>query len=194
MFDPRHCVLAASAGLQAGDQVSQVRCGRYRCRMRFDGQVWFDFSATAVWHFYRFVRELAAQGTTVSLDWQPLPTEGQEAAMATYVSLSSPEARGRFLHALLGLVHIEGQDPADAVVVAQAVRAANVEPGPHGSLDHLKDEAAQLGVRAVPSLYRHGPVVIVRLNGASLVGDLERRAATILAMAADDGIWELSKP
>ena len=162
--------------------------------MRLDGQVWFDFSDAAVWHFYRFVRELAARGSTVSLDWQPLPSEDQHEAMSLFVSLSSHEDRGRFLHALLGLVHLEGQDPSDADVVARAAAAAKVDQGPGGSLDDLAHEAAQLGVHRVPSLYRHGPVVTIRLNGASLEGDLERRAATILAMTGDDGIWELSKP
>jgi len=162
--------------------------------MEFTGQVWFDFSDGAVWHFYRFVRELAAHGGTVALDWRPLPTEGQEEAMTVFESLASAEDRGRFLHALLGLVHIEGLDPGDSEVVAQATRAATVEPGIRGSLDALAAEAAQLGVRAVPALYRHGPVVTIRLNGASLGGDLKRRAATILAVTGDDGIWELSKP
>jgi len=162
--------------------------------MNFDGQVWFDFRDPAVWQFYRFVRELAARRHTVALEWRPFPTEGQEDAMLTYESLASPDDRGRFLHSLLGLVHIEGRDPGDPGVVATAVLAANVEPGDHRSLDSAAAAAAQLGVQAVPSLYRLGPIVTVRLNGAALLGDVEQRAATILAMAADDGIWELSKP
>ncbi|MGI9528704.1 MAG: hypothetical protein ACR2NG_03260 [Acidimicrobiia bacterium] len=162
--------------------------------MKLDGQLWFNFSDVAVWHFYRFVRALATQGSTVSLDWQPLPSEDQHEAMSLFVSLSSHEDRGRFLHALLGLVHLEGQDPGDADVVARAAAAAEVEQGPRGSLDDLAHQAAQLGVQRVPSLYRHGPVVTIRLNSASLEGDLERRASTILAMTGDDGIWELSKP
>lgn len=162
--------------------------------MNFEGQVWFDFSEGAVWHFYRFVRELAARGSTVALEWRPLPAEGQLEAMTVFESLASVEDRGRFLHAMLGLVHIEGEDPCSAEVVAQAALAAKVEPGVAGSLDGLAREAAQLGVQAVPTLYRHGPVVTIHLNGASLVGDLEQRAATILAMTGDDGIWGLSKP
>lgn len=173
---------------------SQGRTRRYIWSMNFDGQVWFDFRDAAVWQFYRFVRELASRGNTVALEWRPLPTDGQVDAMVTYESLTTPDDQGRFLHALLGLVHIEGRDPGDPIVVAEAVSAANVEPGDRGSLETLSAAAAHLGVRAVPSLYRLGPVVTVRLNGAALWGDLEHRAATILAMAGDDGIWELSKP
>ena len=162
--------------------------------MDFDGQVWFNFTDDAVWRFYRFVRELASAGARVGLDWRPLPTEAEAGAMSVFESLSSPEDRGRYLHALLGLVHIEDRDPGEPETVAEAVRAAEVQPGARAALDSLTEEAARLGVRTVPALYRHGPVVTVRLTDAALSGDVRRTAATILEMASDDGIWELSKP
>jgi protein-disulfide isomerase len=164
--------------------------------MDFDGQVWFDFVDDDVWQFYRFVRRLASEGNSVALEWRPLPTDGQEEPMVAFESLRSAGDRGRFLHAMLGLVHIEELDPSDPATLERAVETAKVVvPAPsQETLDALRTEAAQLGVRSVPSLYRRGPIVVVRLNAAALEGDIEQRAATILAMASDDGIWELSKP
>jgi 2-hydroxychromene-2-carboxylate isomerase len=167
--------------------------------MRFEGEVWFDFRSTAVWIFYRFVRSLAADGHEVTLEWKPLPVDDERAAMALHASLDDPDERGRFLHAMLGLVHLEGQDPADPETVRRALDACGLSPeinleGRETALARLEDAASQLAIRRVPTLYRHGPATTIVLNAAALEGDLAARAATILAMTDDDGIWELTKP
>jgi hypothetical protein len=165
--------------------------------VQFQGQVWFDFSERSVWEFYRFVREVAAQGDAVSLEWQPLPAEGQEPMASAYLSLTGPVDRGRFLHAALGLVHLEGADAADPSTVAAAAVASGLEVDASvdvAALDRLRSEATDLGVVSVPTVYRHGPVLHVVLNAAATMGDVRTRARTIWAMLDDDGIWELSKP
>ena len=164
--------------------------------MDFEGEVWFDFRDEAVWHFYRFVRELASQGHRVALEWTPLPDERDADAMAAFVSLATPTERGRFLHAMLGLVHLDGADPSEASTVQDAAEAARIEITSTSSVDlaAIDRRARDMGVHSVPSLYRHGPVVAIRLNGAALMGDAEATARTLLAVADDDGIWEVRKP
>jgi hypothetical protein len=173
---------------------------RYIGSMRFDGQVWFDFSSADVWNFYRFVNAVAAAGNEVTLDWVPLPTVGQHEAMATFLALESSTDRGRFLHAMLGLTHLEGADPGSAATrtraLAEVGRDVDADAWDRGraSLERLVGEARDLGVSGVPALYRHGPAVRVSLNAAALLGDVSERASLILAVAQDDGVWGLVKP
>ncbi|MGI9584199.1 MAG: hypothetical protein ACR2N7_01255 [Acidimicrobiia bacterium] len=164
--------------------------------MQFDGQVRFNFGTPNVWHFYRFVRALATAGHAVALEWTPLPTDQERFAMEVYVSLERPEERGRFLHAMLGLVNLEREDSASRATVEKALNAAGLtQPDAVAAdLDALDRQASQLGVTSVPTMYRHGPAVAVALNDAALAGDLERRAAVILDVLDDDGIWSLAKP
>lgn len=173
------------------------RWSAYISGMRFDGQVWFDFSEPAVWQFYRFVRALAEAGNEVALEWKPLPRDGEEAIASTFLGLADPEERGRFLHAAFGLVHAEGGDPMSRSTVTAALAAARIEVVPDAAkdrLDALRTEARDLGVMDVPAMYRHGPVVRIELNGAATMGDVALRAGTILRMLDDDGIWGLTKP
>jgi hypothetical protein len=100
---------------------------------------------------------------------------------------------------MLGLVHIEGADPADPRTVARAAEAADVgipeDPAPGDrELDRLDRLARDLGVTSVPAMYRHGPVMAVTLNGAAMVGDPAPRAQLILDVLDDDGLWGLVKP
>jgi hypothetical protein len=166
--------------------------------MQFAGQVWFDFSSEPVWVFYRFARELAHGGAEVALEWLPLPNGRETMAMSTFVDVDDAADRGRFLHAMLGLVHLEDADPSSPATVERAAAEAGINVGsslmPHPDLDDLTERAAELGVRAVPSLYRHGPVTHITLSGAALSGDITSRAVVMLAMADDDGIWSLAKP
>lgn len=171
---------------------------RYIARMEFSGQVWFKFDCKDAWLFYRFVRSFAEADATVSLEWVPLPTEGEELAASALSSLSDPDDRGRFLHAMLGLVHIEGLAVGSAVTVAKAIDAAGVE-GAQQTVDRdlitaLTERAGALGVSSSPSLYRHGPVTAITLTPAVLEGDPVRTAEAILAVADNDGIWGLQKP
>lgn len=161
------------------------------------GQVWFDYVSPHVWRFYRFVRSVAETGTPVSLDWQPLPTEGQELAMTALATLTDPADRGRFLHAMLGLVHIKELAVEDPEIVARAAAVAGVhvpETPDAVMLADLTAQAASIGVDGTPSLYRHGSPMRIVLTEAALIDEPVATFATIISTADNDGIWELRKP
>jgi len=164
----------------------------------FTGQVWFDFSSPSVWVFYQWVRALASTGTAVGIEWLPLPKGTERAAMATLLAIDVPEDRGRYIHALLGLVHIEGRSPAELKTVAEALRAADLNSvivkDAHPLLADLRSRASGLGVDSVPMLYRRGPVMSIQLNPAVLSEDPRDVANTIDQVMDSDGIWELRKP
>jgi hypothetical protein len=165
--------------------------------MRFDGRVWFDFANPAVWQFYRFVLALAEDGNAVSLEWVPLHRGVEAEAMATFVSLATPQARGRFLHALLGLVHIEKLDPESPITVTKALEAAECDtPERVGevALEDITAKAEHMGVAETPTLYTGGPVMHIVLNQAATMGSLTETAEAIIAVLNSDGIWTLTKP
>jgi hypothetical protein len=166
--------------------------------MLFDGQIWFDFSSPSVWTFYRWVRQLSESGAEVAIEWLPLPKGTERAAMATLLSIEEPNHRGRYLHALLGLVHIEGEDASDLKTVTAALKAADLDSDivkdAHPLLEDLRSLATGLGVDAVPTLYRSGPVMSIQLNPAILNEDPRETAETINKVIGCDGMWELRKP
>lgn len=165
--------------------------------MRFDGRVWFTFSNPQVWEFYRFVRALAEAGNTVNLEWLPLYRDVEADAMSVFVSLPSPQDRGRFLHAMLGLVHLEHLDAEESSTVERAIVAAGLESVDRAGIEALTDiaEAASgMGVSDTPTIYSGGPVMHVVLNGAASVGDVRATAESILSVLNSDGIWTLAKP
>lgn len=166
--------------------------------MQFNGQVWFDFSTPSVWVFYRWVRALASSGAEVAIEWMPLPKGSERAAMATLLAIEKPQDRGRFIHAMLGLVHMEGLEASDMKTVAAALQAAGLESvvvkDAHPLLEALRTRATEVGVDVVPSLVRHGPALSIQLNPAVLDGDPQRAARTINDVIDSDGIWELRKP
>ena len=167
--------------------------------MQLYGKVWFDFTNPQVWHFYQFVRAFAKAGNSVALDWVPFFDGSEAEAMSTYVGLTSPQERGLYLHAMLGLVHIERLDPNETDTVTRAMTAAGLS-GESGDIDStaledLATAAREIGVAATPTFYQHGPVVHVVLNAAAASsGHLELTAQSIMAVLSDDGIWSLSKP
>jgi hypothetical protein len=171
---------------------------RYIDGMQFDGQVWFSFRNPDVWLFYRFVRELASAGSAVNLEWLPLPDPDEQTAMATFLAIAEPEQRGRFLHTMLGLIHIERQTFDDDVIVQRAVAVSDVKPGDvvasQDALSHLTETASSQGVVATPTVYRHGPASHIRLTDAALMGDTAATAALLLSVADNDGIWSVVKP
>jgi uncharacterized membrane-anchored protein len=118
--------------------------------------------------------------------------------MATLLAIDEPEDRGRYLHAMLGLVHMEGMSASDIRTVAAALQAADlnsvVVKDAHPLLEELRSRAMLLGVDAVPSLYRRGPVMSIQLNPAVLAEDPSETAETINRALGSDGIWELRKP
>lgn len=166
--------------------------------MRFTGQVWFDFSSPSVWVFYRWLRLLAESGSTVAIEWMPFPKGIERAAMSTLLSIEDPNDRGRFLHAMLGLVHMESMPATDIRTVAAALSVAELElevvRDAHPLLEQLRAEATKLGVDAVPTVYRHGPVLSIQLNPAVLNDDPNDTARRIIDVMESDGIWELRKP
>ena len=166
--------------------------------MQLDGRVWFDFANPQVWRFYQFIRAFAKAGNTVALDWVPLYQDSQAEAMSVYIGLSSPLERGRFLHALLGLVHIEGSDPDEREAVLRAMDAAGLSGGlplvDTSALEAMTTNASELGVTDTPTLYQLGPVAHIVLNAAASSGHLELTAQTIMSVLSDDGIWSITKP
>ena len=166
--------------------------------MEFSGQVWFKFYCKDAWLFYRFVRLLAESDATVSLEWVPIPVEGEELAASAHASHSASADRGRFLHAMLGLIHIEGLEPGDPKTVAKAMEAVGSKPAPaeidSQLIEALSERVGALGVAWSPSLYRHGPVTAITLTPAVLALDPIPTAESILAVADNDGIWGLQKP
>ncbi len=165
--------------------------------MRFNGRVWFSFANPSVWQFYTFVLALAREGNSVGLEWVPFYEGDERDAMATFVSLPSPQERGRFLHAMLGLVHIDKMDPGESSTVAAALRAAACDT-PTGvdvaTLEEIAEKAAELGVHDTPALFTGGPTMHVVMNEAAASGDVEATAAAVLAVLESDGIWRLAKP
>jgi hypothetical protein len=166
--------------------------------MLFDGQIWFDFSSPAVWTFYQWVRHLAESGADVAIEWLPLPKGTERAAMATLISINDPQDRGRYLHAMLGLVHTEGMEASDLKTVAAALQAADLDveivKDAHPLLEELRSLASSRGVDAVPTLYRGGPVMSIQLNPAILNENPWETAETINKVIGCDGMWELRKP
>lgn len=164
----------------------------------FTGQIWFDFSSPSVWVFYQWVRALASTGTDVAIEWLPLPKGTERAAMATLLAIEAPDDRGRYLHAMLGLVHIEGMEASDLKTVAAALGAADLNSvivkDAHPLLEELRSRATRLGVDAVPTLFRNGPVMSIQFNPAILAEDPLHTAETINRVLGSDGMWELRKP
>ena len=170
----------------------------YSWLMQLDGRMWFDFANPQVWHFYQFIRAFAKAGNTVALDWIPFYQGSEAEAMSVYIGLSSPLERGRFLHALLGLVHLEGLDPDDREAVLRAMDAAGVSGGlplvDTSALEAMAANAKELGVTSTPTLYQLGPVAHIVVNSAASRGHLELTAQTIMSVLSDDGIWSITKP
>ena len=165
--------------------------------MRFDGRVWFEFSNPAVWQFYKFVLALAEDGNNVGLEWVPLYRGVEAEAMSTFVALPTPQDRGRFLHAMLGLAHIESLDPRAPATVTKALAASGCErPDRVGvaALEAITAKAAEMGVDHTPTLFTGGPVMHIVLNQAASMGNLVDTADAILAVLESDGIWTLAKP
>ncbi|MFV1971614.1 MAG: hypothetical protein ACC683_11515, partial [Acidimicrobiia bacterium] len=150
------------------------------------------------WVFYKWLRALASSGVEVGIEWLPLPKGIERAAMATFLAIEEPQDRGLFIHAMLGLVHMEGESASDLETVEAALRAAGlnsvVVEDASPALEDLRSRAGEVGVDAVPTLQRHGPVLSIQLNPAVLDDDPRAIARSINDVIDSDGIWELRKP
>lgn len=173
--------------------------------MLFAARIYFDFTDPAVWRLYRFLVAAEKAGAELRTDWRSFGAGPSSSARAlgSYeaVRASDPDRHGAYLQAMLVARHMSGEEPGHPSVQAGAAAAAGVDPGVvadpdrfEGAVAESTAEGRRLGVTAVPSLYRHGPVAHVSLTAASETGDVLRRLATIDAFLEDDGIWEVSKP
>jgi len=165
--------------------------------MRIDGRVWFDFTNPEVWHFYRFVRAFAEAGNPAGIEWLPLYNDSEVEAMSAFVMPRSPEDRGRYLHAMLGLVHMERLDANHEATVLKALESAGLGSEiviDVAQLQQLANDAHDLGVEHTPTIYNHGPVMHVSLNAAAIAGDVEATGRTMMDALGNDGIWAFQKP
>ena len=169
--------------------------------MRFEGRVYYDFSAQ-VWRFYRFLAAAGKKGADLRLDWRSFlvnddPQSAAGLALVESVRRSAPERHGLFLQALLALHHLDGADLTDPRTAAAAADAAGIngviEPSPD-AVTASTEEGRALGVSGTPTIHRHGPALRVDVNPASYEGDVLERLGRIAAVMEDDGIWLLEKP
>jgi hypothetical protein len=169
--------------------------------MRFDGRVFYDFSPP-VWRFYRFLAAAADEGADLRLDWQPFleeddPQSAVGLALVEGVRTKTPERHAAFLQALLAIRHLDGADLTDPETITLAAASAGItEPiaSDASAVARSTAEAADLGVTAAPTVYRHGPVLHIGVNPAAYGSGALERLRAIDAVLTDDGIWTLTKP
>lgn len=183
--------------------------------MLFTGRVYFDFVSKDVWRFFQLLLKAQQEGAQPALEWKPfrpgieipdgrLDGHLRLLAAAEVVRQDLVIAHGPFVAAALTAVHGEGMSADDPELLALAARVAQLDEGFLADdvvdgvgrvlLATAFDEADTLGVDAVPSVYRHGPVVALRMTAAVALGSGLRRLELISGMLEDDGLWELRKP
>lgn len=169
--------------------------------MRFDGRLYYDFSPP-VWRFYRFLTAAAGEGAELQLDWQPFLKGGDPAgaaglALAEGVRSRAPGRYAAFVQALLAIRHLDGADLADprtAILAAESAGLRDPIVPDESAVARSTETAAELGVTAAPTVFRHGPVLHIGVNPASYGGGALERLRVIDAVLSDDGIWTLAKP
>jgi hypothetical protein len=182
--------------------------------MDFTGRVYFSFSAADVFRFYRLLDDAITEGVSVGVEWVgiaveevppgPLAGDHLAAAIAEELRHNGSAYHAAFIETLLASVHVEGVDLAHPRLIplvldrVGADTSALLAPDNAGSLrvrlEVSTAAAKELGVKGVPSVFRHGPVLLVRTSGAVANGKAGSRLALISSMMEDDGLWELSKP
>ena len=173
----------------------------------FTGRIYFDFVEPAVWRFYRFLTAAARGGSELQLEWRPfLADQGEPAglvALASYEAVRAvqPDRHGAYLQALLSLHHLDAATLDSDETLSTAAEAAGVPASVPLSWEQYRgrvatstDEGRALGVNAVPTISRHGPVMRIDVNPASYEGDVTGRLRLIELILEDDGIWGLMKP
>ena len=153
------------------------------------------------------------EGARIGLEWKPFVVGGLDGATAgqrrllqasEVIRQDVPLRHGGFVPAILTAIHDEGASADDPELIVVACRVAGLDedlvddvsidgPG-RVLLERSQAEAETLGVDAVPTLYRHGPVLTVRTTGAAALGGAAARLETIDRVLDDDGLWELRKP
>lgn len=177
--------------------------------MEFNGRLYFDFVSPDVFRLHQLLARAETEGAVLGLQWRPYSPDGDSPdhralAASEMVRTMAPLRYGAFIQAMLVGVHLEHLDVAGLDLPQIAAKATGlpddvVSPNRVATigetlLNATLDEARRLGVTAVPCIYRHGPVVVVRSTPAVTTGPAIRRLEMIDAMLEDDGLWELSKP
>lgn len=182
--------------------------------MDFTGRVFFSFGEKDVFRLYRLLADAGAEGTRIGVEWVgvcvggvpggPLVGDPLATAIAEDLRQADPMVHAAYIQLMLAAVHVEGIAIDHPGLVARAIDKAGADsrailaPGYEATLRDMLEgatsTAADLGVSAVPSLYRHGPVMHVRTTGAVASGSATRRLDLLAAVMDDDGLWELRKP
>lgn len=181
--------------------------------MQFTGRLYYDFVSADVWRLFQVLIAAQREGAQLGVEWKPflvggvpdeLDAHARLLAAAEVVRHDAIMNHGAFVAAVLTAVHAEGLPIDSEEILPLALRLAQLDDSfvTPPTIDtqgrtHLKtveDEATALGVDAVPTVYRHGPVVSVRTTSAVTAGSGLRRLEMINNMLEDDGLWELRKP
>jgi predicted DsbA family dithiol-disulfide isomerase len=198
----------------SGDSCPRGSVSAERARPRlygvnFTARIYFDYTSRDVFLLYGMLSRAQRSGASIGVDWRAFPASSKALdrpalAASELVRDVDPQRHGAFVQALLAAAHLEDADMADNATLRLAAVVAGLSPdvvsservGSHGvaSLDATESEARGLSVTGVPTLYRQGPVLKVRLVGAADDPDALRRLRVIDGVMDDDVIWELSKP
>jgi 2-hydroxychromene-2-carboxylate isomerase len=181
--------------------------------MQFTGRLFYDFVSADVWRFFQMLISAQNEGAQLGVEWKPFLVAGVPGELDAHARLLAAAEivrndavlnHGAFVAAVLTAVHAEGMALESDEIIPLALRLAQLDAGFLGDglvatqgrahLEASQAEAATLGVDAVPTVYRHGPVVAVRTTSAVTMGSGLHRLEMINAMLEDDGLWELRKP
>ncbi len=177
--------------------------------MEFSGTIFFDVVSKDVFRFADLLARASAEGAEVNVEWKAAalvenPTDLTALAASELVRVDAADRHQAFVQALLVAVHLEGEAADSPSLVALSARVAGVADDVVAPARVTADgipllrastaEAGELGVTAVPSLYRHGPVLAIRSTPALGDGSAIERLDTINRVAGDDGLWSLVKP
>jgi hypothetical protein len=182
--------------------------------MDFTGRMYFSFGEPDVFRFYRLLATAATEGTRIGVEWvgitlDPLPAgplvgDHLASAVAEDLRRAGSNRHGGYIDSLLTAIHAAGDDLADPGLVPRALDQAGCDssavlaPGNaaklRAAIEASTAAAEALGVTGVPSLYRHGPVLLVRTTAALGDGAATPRLELISSVMEDDGLWQLSKP
>ena len=177
--------------------------------MHFTARIYFDLTTQGVFLFYGLLARAEEAGAVIDIEWRAFGTSGDSIdrtalAATELVRVVAPDKHGRFVQALLAVSHIEGADMGDPASLNVAARVADVSLGVLSAerlagegaalLAATETEARALSVRGVPTLYRQGPVMMVRLVGKADDVEALKRLRIINDVLNDDVLWELGKP
>ena len=153
--------------------------------MDFTGRLYYDFQAPDVWRFFQVLIAAQQEGARLGLEWKAFAAGGvpdeldghtRLLAAAEVVRNDAVMNHGAFVAAVLTAVHAEGMPVDRDEILPLALRLAQLDEDflnpallatqGRAHLNAALAEAETLGVDAVPTVYRHGPVVAIRTTAA----------------------------